>query len=370
MHRGATDPSTRTDIATSAVDLFDVDDLAPSALRRSWLVAAVLLVIGASLLGLMIGPVTIAPHRVLLELLDHLPGVRVQSGLDPLEANIVWQVRAPRVVLGLLVGAMLALAGGSYQGAFRNSLADPYLLGAAAGGGLGATIAIIGGVQATSNNSALLPVAAFVGALLAVALTYGVGAAYGGDRGPASLILAGVAVASFLTAVQTYLQQRNADTIREVYSWILGQLGGATWHDVIILLPYVTITSAVLLATRRTLDVLSVGDTEATTLGLNPRRVRIIVVIAASLGTAAAVAVSGLIGFVGIIVPHTVRLLTNHSYRVVLPLALLGGGAFLVLTDLLARTLMQPSEIPIGVVTAFLGAPFFLVVLRLSRADR
>jgi iron complex transport system permease protein len=355
---------------TSTVDAIDLDQLAPSALRRSWLAAALVLAVAAALLGLIVGPVTIAPHRVLLELLDHVPGVHVHSGLDPLEASIVWQVRAPRVALGLLVGAMLSIAGGSYQGAFRNPLADPYLLGAAAGGGLGATIAIIAGVPAASGSSALLPLAAFVGALLAVALTYGVGAAYGGERGPASLILAGVAVASFLTAVQTYLQQRNADTIREVYSWILGQLGGATWHDVLILLPYVLITSAVLLATRRTLDVLSVGDTEASTLGLDPRRVRAIVVIAASLGTAAAVAVSGLIGFVGIIVPHTVRLLTNHSYRVVLPLSLLGGAAFLVLTDLLARTLMQPSEIPIGVVTAFLGAPFFLVVLRVSRADR
>ena len=128
--------------------------------------------------------------------------------------------------------------------------------------------------------------------------------------------------------------------------------------------------SSDLIATRRSLDVLTVGDAEATTLGMNPRRVRVIVVIAASLGTAAAVALSGLIAFVGIIVPHTVRLLTNHSYRVVLPLSFLGGAAFLVLTDLLARTLMQPAEIPIGVVTAFFGAPFFLVVLRISRADR
>lgn len=344
--------------------------IVPSTLRRSWLAGAVALVIGASLLGLMIGPVAIAPHRVLLELIDHIPGVHVHSGLDTYEANIVWEIRAPRVALGLLVGAMLATAGGAFQGAFRNPLADPYLLGAAAGAGLGATIAISSGVHAGSANATILPLAAFVGALSAVALTYAVGAASGGDRGPASLILAGVAVASFLTALQTYVQQRNASTIREVYSWILGQLAGATWRDVLLLLPYVVVSTAVLIATRRSLDVLTVGDAEATTLGMNPRRVRVIVVIAASLGTAAAVALSGLIAFVGIIVPHTVRLLTNHSYRVVLPLSFLGGAAFLVLTDLLARTLMQPAEIPIGVVTAFLGAPFFLVVLRISRADR
>ena len=347
-----------------------IDDIVPSALRRSWLLGAIALVIGASLLGLMIGPVTIAPHRVILELLDHIPGVHIHSGLDTLEADIVWQVRAPRVALGLLVGAMLATAGGAYQGAFRNPLADPYLLGAAAGAGLGATIAISSGVHAGTGGSPVLPLAAFVGALLAVTLSYGVGAASGGERGPASLILAGVAVASFLTALQTYLQQRNAATIREVYSWILGQLAGATWRDVALLLPYVALTTAVLLATRRSLDVLTVGDAEATTLGMNPQRVRLVVVIAASLGTAAAVSVSGLIAFVGIIVPHTVRLLTNHSYRVVLPLSFLGGAAFLVLTDLVAHTVMQPAEIPIGVVTAFLGAPFFLIVLRTSRADR
>ena len=339
-------------------------------MRPTWLVGAVALVIVASLLGLMIGPVVIAPHRVLLELLDHLPGVRIHSGLDTFEASIVWQVRAPRVALGLLVGAMLATAGAAYQGAFRNPLADPYLLGAAAGAGLGATIAISSGVHAGSGNATLLPLAAFVGALAAVALTYGVGAAAGGDRGPASLILAGVAVSSFLTALQTYVQQRNVRTIREVYSWILGQLAGATWRDVLLLLPYVVVSTAALVATRRSLDVLTVGDAEATTLGMNPTRVRVIVVIAASLGTAAAVAVSGLIAFVGIIVPHTVRLLTNHSYRVVLPLSLLGGAAFLVFTDLLARTLLQPGEIPIGVVTAFLGAPFFLVVLRIMKVAR
>lgn len=344
--------------------------LVPSRLHPGWAAAAVMVVLAAALLGLTIGTVTIAPHRVLLELLDHVPGIRVRSGLDTFEANIVWQVRAPRVALGLLVGAMLAVSGAAYQGAFRNPLADPYLLGAAAGAGLGATIAIAAGAHAHGDGSYVLPLAAFVGALGAVALSYGVGAAADGARSPATLILAGVAVASFLTALQTYVQQRNTATIREVYSWILGRLGGATWRDVVLLLPYVVVSSGVLLASRRALDVLTVGDAEATTLGMDPHRVRLVVVVAASLGTAAAVAVSGLIAFVGIIVPHTVRLLTNHSYRAVLPLSLLVGAAFLVLTDLLAHTLMDPAEIPIGVVTAFFGAPFFLIVLRVSKVGR
>ena len=359
------------DAAQRSSDEIDLDtEVAPTTLRRSWLVGAAALAVAATLLGLMLGPVTMAPHRVLLELLDHVPGVRVRSGLSPSNAAIVWKIRAPRVALGLLVGAMLAVSGGAYQGAFRNPLADAYLLGVAAGAGLGATIAIASGAHSGGGGSQLIPIAAFGGALIAVTLTLALSATHSGERGPASLILAGVAIAAFFTALQTFVLQRHVDTIREVYSWILGELGGATWRSVWLLLPYVIVTSGVLLAARNSLDVLSVGDAEATTLGINPQRVRLVVVIAASLGTAAAVAMSGLIGFVGIIVPHTVRLLAGTSYRIVLPLSLLGGAAFLTAADLLARTAFAPGTIPLGVVTACIGAPFFLVVLRLSKVDR
>jgi iron complex transport system permease protein len=340
-------------------------ELATSSLRARWVVAGFACLLLAALLGTTIGPVSIAPHRALLEVLDHVPGVHVDSGLSDAHAAIVWRIRLPRVVLGLLVGGMLSIAGGTYQGAFRNPLADPWLLGIAAGAGLGATIAIIGGSGTSSFG--WLQIAAFVGGLLAVGLTFALGASAGGVRAPASLILAGVAVASFFTAIQTYLLQRRSDTIREVYSWMLGHLSGASWHDVAVLLPYVVATSTVLLAARRALDVLAVGDDEAGSLGMSVMTVRIVVVLAATLGTAAAVSVSGLITFVGIIVPHTIRLIAGRSYRVILPLSLLFGGAFLTLADLLARTLEQPAEVPIGVVTAFFGAPFFLVVLRTNR---
>ena len=331
-----------------------------------WLLIGVLVVAGAALLGVMVGPVSIAPHRVVLEIIDHIPGVDVDSGLSRAQAAIVWDIRLPRVLLGLLVGAMLSIAGGAYQGAFRNPLADPWLLGVAAGAGLGATIAIVGGASTTALGP--MQAAAFLGAIGAVALTFALGASAGGSRSTASLVLSGVAVASFLTAIQTYIQQRNADEIREVYSWILGRLSGASWSDVGVLAPYVIVTSAMLLACRRALDVLAVGDDEAGSLGINVNRARIIVVLAATLGTAAAVSVSGLITFVGIIVPHTVRLLVGRSYRVVLPLSLLFGAAFLTLADVIARTLLEPAEVPIGVVTAFFGAPFFFVVLRTNRA--
>ena len=280
--------------------------------------------------------------------------------------NIVWHVRLPRVVLAGLVGAMLSLAGASYQGVFRNPLVDPYLLGVAAGAGLGATIVFAIGRGATSGWLIdPLPVAAFVGGSLAVLLTYMVGMSAGSNG--VTLVLAGVAVTSLFTAIQAFVLQRNNDVIREVYGWILGRLTVASWGDVTLVLPYVVVSSAVLLMHRRHLDVLRVGDDEAAALGTQVRRVRLVVVVAATMGTAAVVSVSGLIGFVGIIVPHFVRLVAGTSYRRLLPLTLLVGASFLILVDIPGRVLTDPAETPIGVVTAFFGAPFFILLLRAKR---
>jgi len=256
------------------------------------------------------------------------------------------------------VGAVLAVGGAAYQGVFRNPLADPYLLGVAAGAGLGATIGF--GFGAASSVVTLL---AFVGATGAVALTYLLGRSMG-NRTATALILAGVAVSAFATAVQTYLLQRNSETLRSVYTWVFGRLTTVGWAEVGGLVPYALLATGLIFLQRRSLDVLGVGDDEASALGLKVDRVRWIVVLAATLATAAAVSVSGLIGFVGIIVPHTVRLMTSWSYRVIVPLSIVFGAGFLVAADLLARTVASPAELPIGIVTAFLGAPFFLVVLR------
>jgi cobalamin transport system permease protein len=343
----------------------------PAGLRPLWLLGGVLAVLVAVVAGLAFGPVPLPPGSVAAEVLNLLPGVHIQSGLAAREVAIVTELRLPRVVLGLLVGAMLAVAGAAYQGVFRNPLADPHLLGVAAGAGLGVTAVVATRTttgDATSNLPIGVPLAAFVGAVAAVALTWLLGAAGGRSRTPATLILAGVAVSAFLSAVQTYLMQRHVDSLREVYSWLLGRLATAGWHDVLLVLPYAAVTCAIVLAHRRELDVLTVGDEEATGLGLHPQRSRYLLLVAASLGTAAAVSVSGLIGFVGIIVPHTLRLLAGASYRSILPLSLLFGGAFLAFTDLAARTVAGPAEIPIGVVTAFLGAPFFVIVLRRNRS--
>ncbi len=343
----------------------------PAGLRPVWFAGGVVAVLVAVVAGLALGPVSLPPGSVAAELLNLLPGVRIHSGLNDREVAIVTQLRLPRVVLGLLVGGMLAMAGAAYQGVFRNPLADPHLLGVAAGAGLGVTAVIATRTatgDATSNLPIGVPLAAFLGAIGAVALTWILGATGGRSRTPATLILAGVAVSAFLAAAQTFLMQRHVDTLREVYSWLLGRLATAGWHDVLLVLPYAAVTGAIVLSQRRELDVLTVGDEEATSLGLHPQRSRYLLLIAASLGTAAAVSVSGLIGFVGIIVPHTLRLLAGASYRAILPLSVLFGGAFLALTDLVARTVAGPAEIPIGVVTAFLGAPFFVLVLRTNRS--
>jgi iron complex transport system permease protein len=333
--------------------------------RAGWLAAGLACVAGAGLLGLFVGPVHLGPIEVIKRFISVLPFVRDTSHLSATQDAILMQLRLPRVVLAGLIGGTLSISGAAYQGAFRNPLADPYLLGSAAGAGLGATLAIA--YTSAGIGSDIMPIAAFAGALIAVALAYALGRAGTGARTATSLILAGIAVMSFFTAAQTYLQQRKSETLREVYGWILGRLSTVGWSDVLLILPYLSIGIVVILAHRRLLDVLALGDEEADTLGVNTRRVRLIVVVAASLSTAAAVAVSGLIGFVGIIVPHIVRLITGTSYRMILPISLLFGAAFLILCDLLGRTLISPAELPIGVVTAFFGAPFFAIVLRNSR---
>jgi iron complex transport system permease protein len=316
--------------------------------------------------GLLVGPVDIGLGPIGRELLSHVPYLGVRSHLSPDESAILWQLRAPRVVLGLLAGALLASAGATYQGVFRNPLADPYLLGVAAGAGLGATLAIAYG-GGTAFTGDLLPLAAFVGGGVAVALTYVIGRSAGAGRGTAAFVLAGVTVTSFFTALQTFFQQRHAETLQAVYSWILGRLDTSGWHDVTLLLPYAGCSLAALLLHRRLLDVLSLGDDEAAALGVSVGLVRFVLVVAATVGTAGAVAVSGLIGFLGVIVPHTVRLLAGGSYRLVVPLSILIGGGFLVFADVIARTAIAPGQLPIGVVTAFFGAPFFAIVLRTSR---
>ena len=350
----------------------------PSPARRRLRPALVLCGAGLALVltvlaGVWIGAFPLPPGAVVLTLLDRalgpLTGVEIAGGLDPTGAAVLLELRLPRVLLGVLVGAGLAVSGAAYQGVFRNALADPYLLGAAAGAGLGATLVIAYAPSQSLGPVGVVPLAALVGALLGVGAALALGTAAGGSQS-ATLLLAGIAVASFLAAGQTLIQQQNTEDLREVYGWLLGQLGRAQWSDVGLVLPYLGTAVVVLLLCGRALDVLAVGDDEARSLGVHPGRLRLLVIVAASLATAAAVAVSGLIGFVGLVVPHVARRLIGSSYHLVLPASLLLGGGFLVLADLVARTVLAPAELPIGVVTAFIGAPFFAGLLWMGARRR
>ncbi|MGO9963355.1 MAG: FecCD family ABC transporter permease [Acidimicrobiales bacterium] len=339
----------------------------PTRLRAFHVGIGICFLLGAAVVSLLIGPADLSPGAVLKEMLSRLPLVPVHSGLSATGVAVVWQLRVPRIVLGGLVGSMLALAGSSYQGVFHNPLADPYLLGVASGAGLGATIAVIEIPHLVSWSVNPVPIAAFIGAVVAVSATFALGRSGNQARNATTLVLGGIAVGAFFTAVQTFLlQQQNPQVLAEVYDWILGGLSTG-WEQVGLILPYLVVSTVVLLACRRLLDALSVGDDEANSLGVRADRIRLVIVAAATLGTAAAVSVSGLIGFVGIIVPHTIRLIAGPSYQRILPLSVLFGAGFLILADLLARTVLSPSEIPLGVVTAFMGAPFFLIVLRQAR---
>ncbi len=329
---------------------------------RAYGIAAAFLVV-AVLGSALVGAADLNPLATVTALLDRIPFVDLHSSLSPLDRAVLYQIRMPRIVLGALVGGLLSLAGAGYQGVFRNPLVDSGLLGASAGAGLGATVAI---VYLGGAGPSAVPVAAFVGALAGVAVAYAAGAV--GGPGTATLLLAGLAVGMFLTAIQTFVLQRSAQDIQQVYSWLLGSLATAGWGQVGEILPYTAVSTLVVLLHGRHLDVLSVGDEEARSLGLHPGRIRLLVVSACALAAATAVAVSGLIGFVGIIVPHAVRRLAGTSYRVVLPLSLLFGAGFLVLADTLARTVLAPGELPIGVVTALVGSPVFIWILRGTRS--
>ncbi len=325
--------------------------------------------VAAMLVACFVGAADLNPLATAAALADKIPFVRVPDSLDPIDRAVLFQIRLPRVLLGAIVGGLLSLAGAGYQGVFRNPLVDSGMLGASAGAGLGATLVIV-----YFDNTAVIPLAAFVGSLSGVAVAYltGTAASRHGTlgSGTATLLLAGIAVGSFLTAVQTFVMQRSASDIQTVYSWLLGSLSAASWQQVTSILPYAAVSSVIILLHGRHLDVLAVGDEEASALGLRPDLVRVTVVAASALAAASAVAVSGLIGFVGIIIPHVARRLAGPSYTIVLPLSLILGAGFLSLADTLARTVLSPAELPIGVVTAVVGAPAFVWVLRSTTGTR
>lgn len=340
----------------------------PVATRRFWrrVALGVGVLLAAMGLGLSTGAAEIPLTDLVRILVSRVPRVATEQSWPLQWERIVWDIRLPRVLLAGLVGATLAFAGATYQGVLRNPLADPYLIGVAAGAGLGATLAFLLPVQFSFYALSPVPIFAFLGAMTAVTTAYRL--AKIGTRVPTTtLILAGVAISSLASAAMLFLFMLAGDNLRAIFSWIMGSLNASTWGKVHLLVPYTVVMALVVLVHGRLLNVLQVNEEQAQQLGVNVERVKIILVASASIGTAAAVSVSGLIGFVGLMVPHMVRMVWGADYRTVLPLSLLYGAAFLIVADLVARTVISPGEMPVGVVTAFCGAPFFLVLLRRAR---
>ena len=314
-----------------------------------------------------VGSVLIPPAALANLFLASLPGVNLTTDWPEAFSVILFQIRLPHTALVTLTGAALAGSGAAYQGLFRNPLADPYLIGVASGAGLGAVLAMASPMSTHFLGLFTVPAAAFIGALLTVGAVYFL-ARCGGQIPTTTLILAGVAVGSFASALTSFLMLRSQGELRRAIAWLLGGFSIGGWEPVWAVIPYIFTGLAVLCISGHALNVLQFGDDQAQQLGISVERTKLILIAAASLVTAAAVSFSGIIGFVGLIVPHLARLVWGADYRRLIPLSILGGATVLLVADLLARVVMAPEALPVGVLTALAGAPFFLWVLRRSRA--
>ncbi|MGB2853126.1 MAG: iron chelate uptake ABC transporter family permease subunit [Dehalococcoidia bacterium] len=322
------------------------------------------------LIAAAIGAVSISPLSIIKMTLNKTALFNFTATWQPSAETILFQIRLPRVIAAALVGSALASAGVLFQGLLRNPMADPYIIGTSAGAAFGATIAMMLPISLAFLSFGLVPIAAFVGALAAVLLVYNL-ARVGGKTPVVSMLLAGFAVSAMLTAVMFFMVTLSGKTglLQSIYSFLMGSISVSGWNKIIVVAPLVIggIIAARFLAFR--LNAFALGEEGAAYLGIDVERDKLLVLALGSLLTAAAVSISGLVGFVGLVVPHAVRLVLGPDHRLLLPAAALFGGAFLVLADLLARTMLAPREIPLGILTAFIGAPFFIYLLRRTRRE-
>ena len=329
--------------------------------RRAYLLGILALlgmVVGIGVLSVGVGAVPLEP-RIVLQALS----TRGRAGLDAADRAIVWDLRLPRAILAILIGGGLAASGAAFQGLFRNPLADPFVVGASGGAALGATLAIVFGATWGWSRGRSVPLAAFVGSVAAVAIVYGI-AQVGNSTPVIALVLAGSALSTFLSAIVSLLMLVGDQSLHETYAWLLGGLSGRGWTQLAASWPYLTLGSGVLWLFSRPLDALACGDETAQSLGLSIGQARGVIVLMATLTTAAAVAAGGIIGFVGLIAPHIARLLFGSMHARLIPASILVGGLLLLLADGIARTILAPVEIPVGIVTSILGGPFFLYLLK------
>ena len=320
----------------------------------------------ALIIGTSIGSVNISPLQILGMLGSKLTFFMISPFWEASSETILFDIRLPRVILAALTGGALSGSGAAYQGLFRNPLADPYLIGVASGAGLGAVLALSYHWPLTWLGMMVIPGAAFLGALVTVLLVYSI-SQVGKSAPVTTLILAGVAVSAFTTSLTTYLMIQSKNELYRAIAWMVGGFAWGGWLPIIALAPYLALGFVMIILMGKSLNVLQFGEEQASQVGLNVELVKRVVIVSASLIAAAAVSFSGLIGFVGLAVPHLVRMLWGSDYRRVIPLAIILGAATLTLADCIARTIASPSEIPVGIITALAGAPFFLWLLRRSK---
>lgn len=322
-----------------------------------------------AILSTAVGPVAIPPNVIFKIILARLPLAAIEVDWPSTFNTILYQIRLPHTALMALTGMALGASGAAYQGLFRNPLADPYIIGVASGAGLAAVLTMSLRWPSTTLGLLTIPAAAFVGALITVGIVYML-ARVGRTTPITTLILAGVAVSTFTSALTSLIMLLSTDELYRAIAWLLGGSALGGWPSVLAALPYLLVGLAVLLFLGRPLNVLQFGDEQALQLGLNVEQYKLVIVAASSLVAATAVSFSGIIGFIGLVVPHLVRLLWGPDYRRLIPLATIVGGVVLLASDIVARTVLAPRELPVGIVTAVIGAPFFLWLLRRAKQVR
>lgn len=334
------------------------------------ILGSLLLLIVIIIFSITVGPAGLTFREAFELIMAKIPGLKslVDVSQYPVtHQTIVYQVRMPRVVLAALVGGALAAVGTTFQGLFKNPMADPYVIGVSSGAALGAAVAIVTGFSRILGMWAL-PVAAFLGAILTVVLVYQI--ARVGNKLPVfNLLLAGVALSSFMTAIMSFLMILHARELAQIIYWTLGSFAGKDWSQVRIAAPVILLGTGALWFFARELNAMLFGEETAQHLGIDAEKTKQIILVIAAITVASGVAVSGTIGFVGLIVPHTVRLLTGPDHRFLMPCAVLAGAAFMVATDTFARVALAPTEIPVGIITAMFGGPFFIYLLRKKKTS-
>jgi iron complex transport system permease protein len=321
-------------------------------------------VLTTALLGLFISSVQVPVPTILHIILDKTFGLGWLDGISRNEEMIIWNIRLPRVLLAFFVGASLGLAGAAFQGLLRNPLADPYTIGVSSGASLGAVSVLFFQFTLFGLGSFTLPVVAILGGFVSLIVVFGLVRLSSRSLSIETIILAGIIVSAFIGAVVSLIiSLSDRDSMTQIIYWLYGSVGMRGWSHIQLIIPFMLVGSLILINHYRELNALALGEDVADHIGVDVKKGKLYILIGASLLTGAAVAVSGSIGFVGLVIPHLVRILTGPNHRHVLPLSLMVGGAFLILADLVSRSIIAPKELPIGVVTALIGAPVFALLL-------